>query len=185
MNFHLYKTQKCFSLSDKEKEDECLWGIFKVEYSMLDQKKGIVSVVFYHLPNPSVEKISFNCTLSGELHHEEGFGEVFSLGWEIEDKYKNKSILIVNGGDWTNSFGRKSIAIAIKKFLNEFYQFDSIEDYLKYNKLKDEGLWKNGNIIHKIKLLSEIIKLYEKYTLINPASYCVRQLLEIIRAKIN
>lgn len=173
--YYIYKNYNCFTLSEKEREGEYYWGKFKVNYVNRTNESGIISITFERLPNPTVEHITFSSRLSGEFHHENGYGKVFKLGWEIEDKTKNKEVVIVKGGDWTNSWCSRSIAVGIMDFLNDFYQFDSIKDYNLSRQIKDNSLWSNKDSLEKFILLADTINLYLKYHSLNPASYCVRE----------
>ena len=131
--FFIYETNECFKVFPSTKEyKENIWGECEVSYSNIKDKEGIIGIRFYKIFNTVDKRFDFNFYAKGEFHHKDGFGPVFSIDWEISDK-NSRDIFQIKGGDWTNHWSNESIASALQSFLNLLYQFDSLEDFNKYN----------------------------------------------------
>ena len=183
--FIIYETNECFQVLPADKEhEENIWGECEISYSNIADKRGNIGIRFYKIFNTTDRRFDFSFFAKGEFHHVDGFGPEFSIDWEIKDK-NTKDILQITGGDWTNQFGNKSIARGLQNFLNQLYQFETLMDLKKNKEIHDEDSWKNKGIKDKILLLAEIIKLYEKYSIINPSSYFLRDLDVKIKKNLN
>lgn len=183
--FIIYETNECFKVLPSDIEhDENIWGEYDISYSNVADKRGIIGVRFYKIFNATNGRFDFNIFAKGEFHHEDGIGPVFSIDWEVKDKSK-KDILQIKGGDWTNQWSNKSIARGIQSFLNQLYQFNCIDDLKKFQEIKEVNIWKHKFLKDKILLLAEIIKLYERYSKINPSSFCLRELDKVIKNRLN
>lgn len=185
--YSIYETAGCFKVKNETQhiENESLWGECKITISSITQNKGVVGIELIQHPNYSINpKFQFGFIAQGEYHHEDNFGKIFNIGWKIIDSNGNDDILIIHGGDWTNSWGDTSVAKGLEKFLNELYQFETINDFKLYQDLKDDSSWKNKDIEDKIILLADVINIVRNYNSINPATYCIATLKEELYKKI-
>lgn len=181
---------RAVEFKEGEEQPDNMWLKFEVDYTSNtynSKSGGIISVQIIdqcckHLSNE--EKFHLDNSCSGNYCHEFGFGKIFELGWNIKEQSGKSHTFIITGGDFTNSFGHFSIVHGICIFLNELYQYDTIEDYLASKEVCDSSEWKAKDVCDKIVSLAKVIELYQKYKSINPALLIVRKMEKAIEKRL-
>lgn len=120
-------------------------------------------------------------TIKGRIWHQNNFGNVWELLFDIKDKNSQSENLLYKSGEFTNSFSSFSIAYSITKFMNTIHRFVSVEDYRIYEIISDKQRHESEDEILNI---SKVINLYRKYEQINPVFPYKNQLREWIEKKL-
>lgn len=181
---------RAVEFKEGEEQPENMWLMLEVDLADKNhsvRSGGIISVqimdeCWEHFNKK--EKFHLDSLCSGSYSHKEGFGKVFKLGWNIKDQNGKSHTLIITGGDFTNSWGYYSIIRDICRFLNELYQYDSIEDYLASKEVCDNSEWNLKDICDKVVSLAKVIELYQKYKSINPALLIVQEMEKTIENRL-
>lgn len=114
-----------------------------------------------------VGKYKVHTKFTGSIWHEHGLGKCWELNCKLIDEDNISNELTFEGVEFTNSFGRSSVVESIAKFFNKLQQFESIEDYKKYESIEASKV--NSESQDVIFQIGEVINLYAKYSAINPA----------------
>lgn len=172
--------------NDIDTNEKKIWGNIKCGYSW-----SLVYATFEAGPGYDLnDKYDFGDNIEGNIYHENGFGEVWNLGWEVSNgrnKWDDARVLSFSGGEYTRQFaGDISIIASICGFLNRLYQFNDISDYFIFheNWNKESKQILSQDIKDQILELSELIRLCEKYSKINPNKPFIRSLNKDIEKRI-
>ena len=182
--FYITKVGNVFDyirFKEDEEQPDNMWLKLEVDY-----RDGIISVqiidqCWKHLNNE--EKFHLDNSCAGNYWHESR-RNIFELGWNIKEQSGKSHTLIITGVYFNNSLWYFSIVRGICRFLNELYQYDTIEDYLAFKEVCDSSEWKSKDVCDKIVSLAKVIELNQKYKSINPALRCVWEMEQAIEKRL-
>lgn len=178
-----------FSVSRQNPETEEINNLFAVVDIKIEDGQKLRKPLYIKYVGPynvfGDWPYEFSHEIIGNYWPKEGYGKIFEAGCEVQDK-KNKIsyMCYFTGGDFTNSWCRNSVAKGFVNFLNTFYQFKSLEDYIAYDKANNNEEWDDKKMSEKILELSKIIELYKKYYEINRALPITHEIEDLINKRL-
>lgn len=146
-----------------------------------------------YIPIP-FSTLEIDPTIKGLMWHEEGYGKVCELCVNLKEKTGGQNRihnLFFYSGNYTTQFSYRDIAFDFVTFLNELIKFESVEDFIIWDKIKpdwhkDKAIKRHGgpntesNLEDKILQIAEVIKLYRSYISLNPVFTYKKELMDWI-----